>query len=298
MQLSEAVMAFTQHLQFEKRYAQHTVRAYSDDLAQLVVFLQQQLAIFELSDVTPSSLRTWLASHKDEGLMPRSLNRKMSAVKSFARFLMRQQHIATNFAATLTAQKAGRRLPHFVDPADMDKLWDDDRFAPDWSGQTARLVMALFYQTGIRLSELIHLQEKHIDAQGRTIKVLGKGGKERILPCSAPLMAALTNYQAAKRTQFEAFDYQFLFVGPKGKKLYPKMVYNFVRFHLDGVTTIGKRSPHVLRHTFATHLLNEGAELQAVKELLGHSSLAATQVYTHTTIERLKAVHAQAHPKA
>ncbi|TAD82936.1 MAG: integrase [Bacteroidetes bacterium] len=298
MQITEAIAAFSSHLKYELRYAANTVRAYTDDLTQMATYLHQQLDVQELASITPGILRTWLASHKDDGLMARSLNRKMSAIKSFAKFLLRQQYITTNFSSTLSAQKAGRRLPHFVSEADMEKLREPDAFGTDWLGQTARLAIALFYQTGIRLSELISLKEQHIDALAQTIKVLGKGGKERIIPCSTALIQALQHYSTAKRAQFEEVNAEVLLVGATGKKLYPKMVYNFVRRHLDGITTISKRSPHVLRHTFATHLLNQGAELQAVKELLGHSSLAATQVYTHNTIERLKAVHAQAHPKA
>jgi integrase/recombinase XerC len=297
MRITDAIVLFVSYLQFEKRYAKNTVRAYHDDLAQLAAFFDTQLQITQLEELTPSLLRTWLAQHKDEGMQARSLNRKMSSLRSFGRFLLQRQHISTNFASTLTAQKPGRRLPQFVDQSDLSKLWSHDCFGTDWRGQTAQLTLTLFYQTGIRLSELIGLKERHLGLEQCTIKVLGKGNKERILPCTPELMALMKAYMAQKRAQLKTFDADRLLVSPAGKPLYAKAVYNMVRQYLDPITTIGKRSPHVLRHSFATHLMNEGATLQAVKELLGHSSLAATQVYTHNTIEKLKAAHRQAHPK-
>lgn len=198
----------------------------------------------------------------------------------------------------IVAPKVSKRLPVFVEQGDMEELFGEVRFPDDWEGSTDRLLLAILYQTGIRRSELVNLKESQVDSGNRTIKVLGKGGKERIIPVSAELSAALLTYKERKRVLLEAPDTEVLLVGPKGRKLYPKYVERAVGAYLAQVTTIEKKSPHVLRHTFATHLMNAGAELNSVKELLGHASLAATQVYTHNTIEKLKDIYKKAHPKA
>jgi integrase/recombinase XerC len=198
----------------------------------------------------------------------------------------------------IIAPRAAKRLPVFVEQEQMMELFGEVRFPDDWEGLTDRLLLALLYNTGMRLSELIHLKEGQIDSSNRVIKVLGKGNKERVIPVSAVLLEAVGEYREKKRLLPEGVDMEVLLVGRKGKKLYPKYVYRAVGDYLAQVTTIEKKSPHVLRHTFATHLMNAGAELNSVKELLGHASLAATQVYTHNTIEKLKDIYKKAHPKA
>jgi integrase/recombinase XerC len=185
-----------------------------------------------------------------------------------------------------------------VEEKDTGNLFDRVEFPENWQGRTHRLLLEILYHTGIRRGELVNLQEAQVDAGNRSIKVLGKGGKERIVPVSTSLMDALQDYIKAKPDFFDQWERSWLLVNEKGRKLYPKYVYNAVRRYLSLVTTIDKKSPHVLRHTFATHLMNNGAELNAVKELLGHSSLAATQVYTHNTIEKLKHIHRRAHPRS
>jgi integrase/recombinase XerC len=194
--------------------------------------------------------------------------------------------------------KMSKRLPVYVEQGDMAILFDEVRFPDDWEGWTDRLLLAILYYTGMRLSELVGLKEGQIDSGNRTVKVLGKGNKERVIPVNGVLVAAMEEYREKKRTDLEAPDLEFLLVSRKGKKLYPKYVYRAVHAYLAQITTIGQKSPHVLRHTFATHLMNAGAELNSVKELLGHASLAATQVYTHNTIEKLKDIYKKAHPKA
>jgi integrase/recombinase XerC len=198
----------------------------------------------------------------------------------------------------ITSPKSSKRLPVYVEQPDIAVLFGEIAFPDSWEGLTDRLLLAVFYHTGVRLSELMNLQERQVDKGNRSIKVLGKGNKERVIPVGPVLMGEMEAYCQQKRAAFEGPDQQHFFVGKSGKKLYAKYIYRVVKKYLSQVTTVDKKSPHVLRHSFATHLMNEGAELNSVKELLGHSSLAATQVYTHNTIEKLKDVYKKAHPKA
>jgi integrase/recombinase XerC len=299
MLIPDAISRFGDYLKFEKRYSPHTLTAYLNDLQQFSAFVQTQFDCKDVEDVIAAFARTWLAGIKDEiDAEPKTINRKISSLKSFFKFLLRQQIISVNPMTTVVSQKQRKRLPQFVDKGDIEKLWRYSDFPDTWEGRTQRLILVLLYQTGMRLSELVNLKEKQVDASNRSLKILGKGNKERILPCNKNLLDELTAYAADKRVQVEDYNDEYLFVTGKGKQLYPKWVYNTVRKYLDPATTIDKRSPHVFRHTFATHLLNEGADLNAVKELLGHSSLASTQVYTHNTIGKLKEVFKKAHPKA
>jgi len=301
------IQPFLDHLRYAKRYPQNTVIAYRNDLMQFWDFLQDAKAgpgidQPEAAKITPVFVRSWLASLKEQKYTAKSINRKISSLKSFFRFCMRQGIVEKTPMAHITAPSIPKRLPYYVEQKDTDTLFRYVEFPSDWTGKTDRLLLAIFYQTGIRLSELVSLREDHVSAggqQGRNlIKVIGKGNKERVIPVGAELAAMITAYKKEKRTTFEAPDTTYLLVNAKGKKLYARYVYRVVQKYLTAVTTIEKRSPHVLRHTFATHLTNSGADLYAVKELLGHSSLAATQIYTHTTIEKLKDVYKNAHPKA
>ncbi|MES2646582.1 MAG: tyrosine-type recombinase/integrase [Bacteroidota bacterium] len=298
MQLPEAIVLFKDYLQFEKRFSQHTTRAYHDDLLQFSEFAVRQFDCSIVDEVIPAFVRTWLASIKDEDASARTINRKISSLKTFFKFLLRQNIIKVSPMVGIVSQKQNKRLPQFVEKTDMEKLWRYTEFEDTWTGNTERLILMLLYQTGMRLSEVINLRELQVDGAHNSLKILGKGNKERLIPCSSGYIKELLAYRDRKRIEFENFETVYLFVNDKGKKLYSKWVYNAVRKYLDPATTIDKRSPHVLRHTFATHLLNEGADLNAVKELLGHSSLAATQVYTHNTIGKLKEIFKRAHPKA
>lgn len=298
MYYNQYIQPFSDYLKYEKRYSQNTIRAYIDDLSQFFLYIMANYGETSLSEISTSFIRTWLASMREKSITAKSLNRKISTLKSFFKFHLRNKTIIKNPTTTLVSPKVGKRLPGFIENQDIELLFNHVEFSEGWNGKTEKLVLSLLYQTGIRLSELINLKEKQVDRYNLSLKILGKGNKERIVPCNKPLLKELTNYMEEKRNTIKNADTEIFFVNEKGKKLYPKWVYNTAKKYLSLVTTIDKKSPHVLRHTFATHLTNNGAELNAVKELLGHSSLAATQVYTHNTIEKLKKVFKKAHPKA
>lgn len=297
MQLTQHshIQKFLDYLRFEKRYSQHTIISYQNDLEQFFAFLSQYGNI-EPNAISTSFIRSWLAELKGEEISSKSINRKISTLKSFFKFLMKQGVLQQTPMTTISSPKINKRLPVFIEEKNTDTLFSHVEFSDDWTGRTDKLILTLLYTTGIRLSELIHLKESNVDAHYSQIKVLGKGNKERIIPVSKELIKELADYISEKPVKAE--NVTEVFVNEKGKPLYPKYVYNAVKKYLSTVTTIDKKSPHVLRHTFATHLMNNGADLNAVKELLGHASLAATQVYTHNTIDKLKDVHKKAHPKA
>jgi len=288
--------AFLAYLQFEKRYSVHTITAYSNDLIQFFDFIANQYDGMDYTAITGTMVRSWLASMKEEELTGKTLNRKISSLKSFYKYQIQQGHLVKSPMETVISPKISKRLPSFIAENDMEQLFLNLSFAEGWKGYTEKMVIQLFYATGMRLSELIGCKENQVDLSKKIIKVLGKGNKERILPLSPELVLELKKYIAQKPAA--ANGNAHLFVNENGKALQPKAVYTFVKFYLSQVTTLQKKSPHVLRHSFATHLMNNGADLNAVKELLGHSSLAATQVYTHNTIEKLKEVFSKAHPKA
>ncbi|MFN6245198.1 MAG: tyrosine-type recombinase/integrase [Chitinophagaceae bacterium] len=290
------VNAFLAYLQFEKRYSLHTITAYSNDLVQFFDFIETQYDKVPLEQISGSMVRSWLAGMKETEMTGKSLNRKISSLKSFFKFQIRQERLAKSPMETVISPKITKRLPAFVAEQDMEQLLANLSFAEGWKGYTEKMVIQLFYATGMRLSELILCKESQLDASKSVIKVLGKGNKERILPISKNLAQELVQYMQEKPALAKGNPH--LFVTEKGKSLQARAVYSFVKFYLSQVTTLQKKSPHVLRHSFATHLMNNGADLNAVKELLGHASLAATQVYTHNTIEKLKEVFAKAHPKA
>jgi integrase/recombinase XerC len=288
--------AFLAYLQFEKRYSVHTITAYSNDLIQFFDFVETQYEGIPFTHITGTMVRTWLAGMKEDEMTGKTLNRKISSLKSFYKYQIQQGQLTKSPMETVISPKISKRLPAFVAENDMEQLLTNLEFTEGWKGYTEKMVIQLFYATGIRLSELINCKEKQLDISKRIIKVLGKGNKERMLPLSPELAEELKKYISQKPP--EAAGNPHLFVTEKGKTLQPRAVYTFVKFYLSQVTTLQKKSPHVLRHSFATHLMNNGADLNAVKELLGHASLAATQVYTHNTIEKLKEVFAKAHPKA
>jgi integrase/recombinase XerC len=298
MDICSASAAFFGYLQFEKRYSKNTLDAYKNDLNQFISFLSSNFDIAQPNEVKPTYIRTWLASLKNEEMEARSINRKLSAVKSFYKYLLREGQVSENPTTTLNGPKLPRRLPSFATEGEMQKLLDPANFPNDWEGKTAHLAINLLYECGLRRAELMGLKESQVDAHTRTLRILGKGNKERLIPISQALLDQINIYKAEKLKHLEKPDNQFLLVIGSGKPLYAKWVYNTVVKYLGQAGTLSKRSPHVLRHTFATHLTNHGAELNAVKELLGHSSLAATQVYTHNTIEKLKDAYKLAHPKA
>jgi integrase/recombinase XerC len=290
------INAFLEYLQFEKRYSQHTLISYQNDLEQFMAYLASQFDLPAIPAITPMFVRSWLAELKEEEISSKTINRKISTLRTFFKYEMKAGRLEQSPMATVTAPKLSKRLPSFVEQEDMATLFDHVAFSDYWKGKTERMVLRLFYSTGMRLSELIQLKESQLDPSNGQLKVLGKGNKERIIPVSKDLMDELQNYLSEKPVRLD--NVVQVFVSDKGKQLQPRSVYSFVKAHLSQVTTIQKKSPHILRHSFATHLMNNGADLNAVKELLGHSSLAATQVYTHNTIEKLKDVFKKAHPKA
>jgi len=289
---------FLSYLQFEKRYSQHTIISYQNDLTSFFDFLAVQYGELPITDISHIYVRSWLASLKDEGMAAKSINRKISTLRAYFKYALKTGQVVISPMAKIIAPKAEKRLPQFVADKDMATLLNHVEFGTDWNGQTEKLLIQLFYHTGMRLSEVIDLKESGINFSSSTLKVLGKGSKERIIPISKELLQQIQTYKQAKREMRGFEGMSELLVTEKGAPLAPRKVYTIVKKYLSLVTTIEKRSPHVLRHTFATHLTNNGADLNAVKELLGHSSLAATQVYTHNTIEKLKNVYKKAHPKA
>jgi integrase/recombinase XerC len=294
----KALQFFLDYLKFQKRYSQHTIISYQNDLVSFFDFIQLTFGDTSLADIKATFVRSWLASLKEQGMEAKSITRKISTLKSFFKYQLKEQVIALSPMGTIISPKINKRLPQFVDKTDINTLFSYVEFPDDWQGRTDRVLLQLFYNTGIRQAELVGLKENQVDGYKKSIKVLGKGNKERIIPISPELLELLKAYMANKRKLFEEYNGDVLLVNSKGKKLYPRYVYTAVNKYLSKITTISKKSPHVLRHTFATHLMNNGADLNAVKELLGHSSLAATQIYTHNSIEKLKDIHKKAHPKA
>jgi integrase/recombinase XerC len=288
---------FIAYLKFEKRYSPNTILAYQKDLYQFGDFLLEQFDCNQIHKATHSQIRSWLAELKLAGIESRSINRKISTLKSFYKYLHRLGHIKKSPTANIISPKTKKRLPVFVNESDIQALLKESDFGDDLQGQTNWLILELLYQTGMRRSELIELKLNRVDVKQRQLQVLGKGNKERIIPISQELAQSISTYLPL-RLSAKQLQSDHLLVLKSGKALYPKYVYNVVTKYLGQYTTLSKRSPHILRHTFATHLLNNGAELNAVKELLGHASLAATQVYTHNSIEKLKNIHKKAHPKS
>jgi integrase/recombinase XerC len=293
------IHTFLDYLQFEKRASEHTIISYRNDLEQFWSYYQQVFSGTDWKEADATIIRTWLITMMEEKISPRSINRKMSALKSFYKYHIKMDAFETNPMLQVHAPKMHQRLPQFVEEKDMEKLFDADLFPKNFEGWRDRTILELFYATGMRLSELKMLTFSDIDLYNNQVKVLGKRNKERIIPFGYTFQHLFNKYCELYAENFGMpAQNNFVFINVNGKQLAPKTIYTIVRKYLDMITTIEKRSPHVIRHTFATHLLNRGADLNTIKELLGHSSLAATQVYTHNSIEKLKSIYQQAHPRA
>jgi integrase/recombinase XerC len=290
---------FLDYLRLEKRYSAHTVRAYQDDLLQFREYLAREYEVPAIEEAGTGMVRSWLSEQREgrTAVSSRTISRKLSSLRSFYKYLLKKGIVTVSPVNNLVAPKMGKKLPVYVEERQAEQLFSTETFGDGWKGMTTALVLRLFYQTGMRLSELVSLKQGQVNVYTRSIKVLGKGNKERIVPLQAGLLEEISRYEALKSGQWASYDKEHLLLTEKGKPLYAQYVYRMVKEYLGGITTLQKRSPHILRHSFATHLLNNGADLNAVKELLGHASLAATQVYTHTTIGKLKEVHKKAHPK-
>ena len=298
---------FIDYIQYEKRYSPHTVSAYRNDLDQFFSFLNIQYNINNIQDVTHPMIRSWLVHLMEEKISPRSVNRKMTTLKSFYKFLLKEGSVSINPMWKIISPRSSKKLPSFVEKEKMAMLFETVNFGEGFPALRDRLILEILYATGMRLSELINLKETDIDFHQSTLKVLGKRNKERLIPFSNKFADLLKIYLQGKKIYLENDKFQrpsdnlddlWLLITDGGKKSYPRFIYRAVKKYLSQVTTLQRISPHVLRHTFATHLLNYGAELNAVKELLGHANLSATQIYTHNTIEKLKTIYKQAHPKA
>ncbi|MBS1627588.1 MAG: tyrosine recombinase XerC [Bacteroidetes bacterium] len=286
---------FLNYLKFEKKYSKHTLISYQTDLEQFFVYLISQYDAPSIENIKPTLIRSWLGELKEDDLVAKSIKRKISALKSFFKYQVKIGVVAQTPMVTIVSPKLNKRLPSFIEETQIENLLNNN-FTDDWKGKTEKLVLQLFYATGMRLSELINLKENQIDKANLHIKVTGKGNKERIIPVTQALIGLLENHITEKRKNI-TIDVANVFVTNSGRLLNPRNVYAFVNKRLKNIL-VAQKSPHVLRHSFATHLMNNGADLNAVKELLGHSSLAATQVYTHNSIEKLKEVFKKAHPKA
>ncbi|WP_080239191.1 tyrosine-type recombinase/integrase [Spirosoma rigui] len=290
---------FLQYIRFEKRLSHHTLTAYANDLAQFTTFLLAECNVTQPSQADFRHIRSWIVSLVEAEMDKSSVNRKIATLRAYYDFLLRRKVIELDPMIKIQALKMSKRLPVYVEEKPMEMLLNDVEFADTFEGVRDKLVLELLYGTGIRLSELTSLKTVDVNLYGKTIQVLGKRNKHRIIPLTEPLFALIQRYTQLKEEEFKGqADPAILIVSDKGIAVYPVLIQRIVKRNLTLVTTLEKKSPHVLRHSFATHLLNRGADLNAIKDLLGHSSLAATQIYTHTSLEQLKKTYDQAHPKA
>lgn len=300
-----SISPFLSYLQYEKRYSPHTIKSYRNDLLRFERYLAQ--ISIAISEVKAIDVKHFMAELVAEQLSPNAIGRNISTLRSFYKYLSREQLVTNNPMLLIRSPKVPKRLPEFVEEAKMDRLLDGyidelgnkvEFFGGDFAGQRDKLVMELLFGTGIRLAELLRIKDEDINFYEHSVKILGKRNKERIVPVHGTLLTLIRHYQELKTV--ENFDNKSttLIVTNKGEAAYGKMIYRIVNQKLGEISTQTKRSPHVLRHSFASSLLNKGADLNAIKELLGHASLAATQVYTHNAVERLKSIYKQAHPKA
>ena len=294
----EAVKSFLEYLLYELNRSENTIIAYRTDLEEFERYLKKNNAEADFAKVDANKVRSWVVSLMDEGkCSAASVNRKLSSLRSFYRFLLRRGLVKVDPMLKVVGPKKKKPLPSFVREEDMNRLLDDVPFDGGFEGQRDRMILEMFYATGMRLSELIGLDDVDVDTSARLIKVKGKRNKQRLIPFGDELREDLLVYIKVRNETFSEGAEAF-FVLKDGRRMYPMLVYRLVRRNLSKVVALKKRSPHVLRHSFATAMLNGNAELRAVKELLGHENLATTEIYTHTTFEELKKVYEQAHPRA
>lgn len=291
------IEAFLDYLRLERNYSERTIVSYGTDLREFEEYLEETEAELDFTKVHADHVRNWISSLMDKGRTATSVNRKLSSLRSFYRFLLKKELVVVNPMLKIVGPKKEKPLPSFVREKDMDRLLDELSFGEGFEGCRDRVILEVFYATGVRLSELIGLNEADVDFSARLIKVAGKRNKQRLIPFGNELMEELLIYNKVRTETFPGGTEAF-FVRKNGERMYPVQVYRLVKRNLSKVVTLKRRSPHVLRHTFATAMLNGNAELRAVQELLGHESLATTEIYTHATFEELKKVYEQAHPRA
>lgn len=288
------INSFLEYIKFEKRYSKHTVTSYELDLTQVNQYMNEVYEV-KLENAEYAMIRSWIVEMLGGDMTARSINRKISSLRSFFKFLKTNESIKVNPMLKIQALKTGKRLPVFVPEKDMESVFTDCEFEEGFVGVRDRLLLELFYFSGMRLSEMINLRESDISES--SMKVLGKRNKERIIPITTAIKNNINSYLELKKSLFPQKS-DFLIVTDKGEKVYEKFVYRKVNYYLGVATSLSKKSPHVLRHSFATHMLNNGADLNAIKEMLGHANLSATQVYTHNSIDKLKNIYKQAHPRS
>lgn len=290
---------FLLYLEYEKRLSANTIVAYQKDIADCFQFLESTYQISDPNLVKSNYVRSWVVDlMRTQKMTSRSVNRKISALKTYFKFLMREGTVQKNPMNGVLSPKTGKRLPHVIDKSDIQSLMTMFDDASSFKDHRDKVVLSLLYGTGMRRAELLGLKDKDIDFEKNRLKVLGKGNKERLIPLGSQLLEIIKSYIKIKRATFEDMETSHLIVTEKGKQAYPRMIYNIVHQYLSLVSTSDKKSPHILRHSFATHLSDNGAELNTIKTLLGHANLSATQIYTHNSVEKLKKVYQQAHPKA
>jgi len=287
---------FLDHLRLEKRFSEHTLVSYQTDLRQLNEFLARDYDGLEIEKAPHQVLRSWIVELVEEGRSPKTINRKISAVKSYFKWGLKFKGFKSDPTQKIVLPKVSKRLPVYVEESQMETLLDYSVFPDTYEGKRDELIIDLLYQSGMRCAELINLKKTDVSYGNHTVKVLGKRNKERLIPVSNELAKKIFSFSETTPESGRNSDNNLLFLTSRGAKLYPKLVYRIVNNYLSKVSALRKKSPHVLRHSFATHMLNRGADLNAIKELLGHASLAATQVYTHNSIEKLKEIHRKSHP--
>jgi integrase/recombinase XerC len=290
-----SILKYISFITAEKRFSNHTIKAYRSDLHQFETYLLSDYEITDILKADQTTVKSWSIYLKSSGLDNRSINRKLTTLRSFYHYCLKNEMISKTPVDRIKSLKIKKRPPSFIPLSDMLKT-DVNLTVESYESFRDKLIIELLYQTGIRLSELTGLEETDIDFHSNALKVHGKRNKQRIIPFDSGLRSLIIDYIRARNNEIDLKS-RSLFVTNKGKSAYPEMINKIVHNKLKEITTIDKTSPHVLRHTFATHLLNKGADLMAIKELLGHTSLSATQVYTHSSIEQLKKIHQQAHPK-
>ncbi len=288
---------FLNYLKFEKRCSSHTLVAYEADLKQFASYMEE-MGVADEREIKTRFIRNWVVALHYNELKARSIHRKIASLRAYFKFLLREQLIETSPAEGVVLPKLPKNLPDFVKEKEMDFLLDQFPFEENYSGVRDKTIIDLFYGTGIRLSELVGLRDASFDLKTGLVKVLGKRNKERLVPLNQSTIVNVSKYIEVRNTAFSERPLNTFFLTDSGEEIYHKLVYRIVNKHLRVVTTMAKKSPHVLRHTFATILLNRGADINAIKELLGHANLNATQIYTHNTFEKLSSIYNQAHPRA
>lgn len=292
-----AFKSFTDYLLLEKNYSQHTIKAYRVDLEAFQKFITEECDLDHLEDVHYAHIRNWIIALVDQGISNRSINRKVSALNSYFRFLLKIKAIGANPLAKHKALKTSKKIQIPFSKEEIDTVLDELSYDDSFEGIRDKLIIELFYTTGIRRIELVQLKLSDFDKNSQTLKILGKRNKERIIPLLSTVVKSMNAYLISRQKLESITDQDHIFLTLKGDKIYETLVYRIINNYFSKASTKVKKSPHIIRHSFATHLLNQGADLNAVKELLGHSSLAATQIYTHNSIAELKKVHQKAHPR-